>query len=208
VSVVERPVVGTPVAVKVAEGVFLPARVKSVTGDELVLEAPSVIGAVPRPELQDDLQLSWASTRGMQLVDARFLGAERQPEPVWRVALGAEAEVHQRRRYVRTPSEGAVCLTSQGGPQSIRIGRLLDVSEGGVRCRVPSSDASAGDWFSVRLTVEGEPVEVSGTLLRAEDAFDGFDEVVVAFPEDHPLAGRIRRFVMSEQRRLRREGLR
>jgi hypothetical protein len=209
VSPLERPAVGTPVAIKVADGSFLPARVLSRVGDEVTLDAPSIIGAVPRPVEHDVLQLSYPCSRGMQFVDARFVSAERVPAPVWKVLLTVdEAVVHQRRRFVRAATDGPVCLTVDGGIQQVRMGRLLDVSEGGVRARVPSKGQLEGDWASVRIVVDGDAVDVSGTLLRVEPAAEGYDEIVVAFPDDHALAGRLRRFVMAEQRRARREGLR
>ncbi len=203
---IELPEVNTLVQVEVAEGLILPSRVESVDGLDLVLAAPRYVGNVEPPKTGDFLAVRWTGRRGLSALPARFATTRRTNVAAWVVQVVGDIEVVQRRRYVRAPVGAPVTLTH---PEydSIRIGHMLDLSEGGLRVRLTRNPADLDEEVVVRLAVEDQVIDVPGTILRAESIGGGFEEVVVRFEDDHRQANAIRRFVFREQARMRRAGL-
>ncbi len=201
----ELPKVNDLVRVELDDKLALPSRVENVDGLELVLAAPRYVGNVTPPSPGDPVTVHWTARGGLSGLPAQFVAANRTPMPVWRVRVRGEAEVVQRRRYVRMPVGAPVTLTHLGH-SSIRVGHILDLSEGGVRVRVSSDGSAVRDQVVVRLALDDEVVDIEGTILRAVAIGGGMDEVVITFEDDHRFATSIRRFVFRQQARLRRAG--
>lgn len=204
---VELPGVNTLVRIEVEDGLVLPSRVETVEGPDLVLAAPTYVGNVVPPELGDVFAVGWTGPRGVCGVPADFVEMTRAPMALWRVRVAGGIEVVQRRRFVRAPVNGPVSFaTGESEYDSVRVGSMLDLSEGGVRVRLTRTAAQADDTVLVRMSLDGDVVSVTGTILRAENPERGFEEVIVTFDDDHPQASVIRRFVFAEQARQRRSG--
>ena len=199
--------VGALVGIELPDGTMLPSQVQEADGGDLALTAPSLIGDVLLPRPGDQIAVQWASGRGLWVVPAQLVAIEQGPA-VWRVRIAGDADVQQRRRFARAPVDGTVSLITESRPSKVRLGWLLDVSEGGLRCRFESDGDIAGDRVTVRFVVDDETVEIPGVLLRVDPAPQSMDVLVVEFQEEHKLAEKLRRFVMQEQLRRRREGLR
>jgi hypothetical protein len=206
-SAPEMAPIGGQVAIEVDNDLMLPSRIVDADGRNLALAAPSLIG-VATPPVGAQLQIQWASGRGLWVVPGELIAIETEPLPTWRVRIAGEGEVKQRRRFARAPVDGTVSFFSETRPSNVRLGWLQDVSAGGLRCRVPAGGDMAGDRATVRFVVDGETLEITGMLLRCEPSAKGDDEAVIEFPEEHKLAEKLQRFVMQEQMRRRREGLR
>jgi hypothetical protein len=86
-------------------------------------------------------------------------------------------------------------------------GRLLDISEGGLRCWVPAAAGiKVGDRMAASLRLETGDLEVEGTVFIVRDAFgEAGQHLVVTFQSDETTARLIRRHVfaceLAERRR-------
>ncbi len=202
----DLPEVNDLVRVQLDDELVLPSRVEDVRDGELVLAAPRYVGNVTPPSPGDALAVLWTVRRGVSGLPAEFVTGERAPVPVWRVRVVGTIEVVQRRRYVRAAVDQPVTL-SQAKFESIRIGHMLDLSEGGIRLRLTRSREDSHEQVVVRLALEDDVIDVPGTILRVDEIGRGFEEMVVQFEDDHRQATAIRRFVFREQARMRRSGL-
>nr|WP_231127407.1 PilZ domain-containing protein [Motilibacter aurantiacus] len=122
---------------------------------------------------------------------------------LWRVRPAGSVELRQRRRYARVEVNGALSVVNPE-VDTIRVGWMLDLGEGGVRCRVAPGAFKADEPVECRLNVDGDVLVVHGTVLRAEKPVNGYEELVVTFPDDHPAADLVRKHVFAEQLRARR----
>ncbi len=200
---IQLPEVNTLVRVQISDDLILPSRVESVEGRELVLAGPRYVGNVQPPELGDDMAVLWTGERGICGLPAKFVAVERRHMTMWRVLVVGTVEIVQRRRYVRAPVEAPVTLSAPE-VQSVRIGHMLDLGEGGLRVRMTRNGARPSEDVIVRLALDDTVVDVPGTILRVDPLGGGFEEAVVQFEEDHRQANAIRRFVFHEQARMRR----
>lgn len=185
------------------DGLVLPSRVESVEGPELLVAAPSYVGDLSGPREGTELSVHWTSVRGVCSIPVQFVGAERAGIKLWRLRSAGSLEMIQRRRFARVETGGALSVV---GPdlQTVRVGWMLDLSEGGVRARMAPGNFGADDPVEVRINMDGEVVSVVGQVVRTLPPREGFEEVIVCFPEDHPAANAMRRYVFAEQARLRR----
>ena len=90
-------------------------------------------------------------------------------------------------------------------PKLHLAGEVVDVSEAGVRCRVPRCDYRPGDAAHVSITLRDRVVDATGNvlMLRAPAAVDGID-VVVTYDLGETVAQAVRRYVFERQLAERR----
>nr|WP_231134892.1 PilZ domain-containing protein [Motilibacter deserti] len=122
---------------------------------------------------------------------------------IWRVRPAGSIELVQRRRYARVEFNGALSVVNSE-VDTVRVGWMLDLGEGGVRCRVAPGAFKPDEPVECRLSVDGDVVVVMGSVLRAEKPVNGYEELVITFPDDHPAADLVRKHVFAEQLRARR----
>jgi hypothetical protein len=78
--------------------------------------------------------------------------------------------------------------------------RIVDVSERSVRGRFTKLDVKAGDPVDVRIVLDDDVIEVSGSVLRViEQPEPHVADVVVVYEPDEAQATAIRRYVMRQQ---------
>ena len=122
----------------------------------------------------------------------------------------------QRRRFVRAdaavPATVAPVLDGQAGPMTMTT--LVNLSEGGARCRVDGlsglvdAGLAADGEVELRMSLDAELLLVVGIVIRiipdvpwtARDC----GELVLAFEASEQTADKIRRFVMHQQLLARR----
>ena len=186
------PVAGTAARLRAADGSWVPCRVASADAGAVVLAVrervllpPSFTGT-----------LEWGSDLG--LVEAPVAGASREPGGLrWVVAPCGVPSLQQRRRFVRVPID--VELLLQFGRTRF-TGRALDLSEGGVRCLVPTQARIAHHpRVCAALPLPDRSLRVEGRVVRIGTHPRG-DEVGIAFLDlDEPRAQHLRRHVVDAQ---------
>ena len=111
-----------------------PSRVENLAGGNLVLAAPSKphTSLVPAPERP--FIIGWKDGPGTAQVSVQFMEDNHDGVPTWTVEALEKPEVIQRRRFVRAPWQQDVVIRL---PTQEIEGRMLDISEGGLRALIP-----------------------------------------------------------------------
>lgn len=202
---VEMPVADLLVDVVLADGRAHAARVVDVTGYRLTVAATRLAAAVVPPVPGDRIALRWAGRRGRYLAPCLVHSVHPVLFATWTVEAGGTVEIEQRRRFARSAADGPIHL----GPAEpelglVVLGQLLDIGEGGVRCRLAGAGIDPGQPVFLRLALDHEIVTVSGTVLRLGPVGpDGMLEVVVVFDAGSHQGIAIRRYVLHRQRLAR-----
>jgi hypothetical protein len=128
----------------------------------------------------------------------------------WNLVLDHEPTVLNRRRYVRG-----------GGGEPVEVGELdarhgavfvqgtvLDLSEGGVRCRLPSTALTSGDETTVHITLPEQELKLKGTVANVTRLTHGIEVILVFRDPTEREAQMIRKHLFQRERAERREGLR
>ncbi|RJK92797.1 PilZ domain-containing protein [Vallicoccus soli] len=208
----QAPPAGTVVRVDVASGELLVpvgCVVVSSGGDELVLEPAGRGSATARPG--GAVVVRWTAARGLHEVPGVLTAVGQR----WRVRPTGPAGLVQRRRYARAAVQAPVAVVPVGGEDRRVVGGwLVDLGEGGVRAHLELDEGlDAGTPVQVHVTLEDEPLALTGRVLRTTDprglraigtATARLVEVVVAFEEPVDHGASIRRSVLREQARARR----
>ena len=181
------------------------SRVESIAEPQLLIAAPELSPTRPRPVNGDRLSLQRSTLRGACTLLVLFESHESARVPVWRVSPYGELQLTQRRRYARASAAGPVSLLGMRA-RTPATGSLVDVSEGGLRCRMPTGSAEVNELVHVNLQLDGEALELPGEVLLVQDASRDYDEVVVVFDADGATAEGLRRYVFARQRHERRMG--
>lgn len=198
------PDVNTLVRVAMGEeSTLLPSRIEEVDGDEIVVAAPAYVGDLEDPAIGDVISVYWTQSRGVCSLPAQFVGVERNHIKLWRLRPAGALEIVQRRRYTRVEAAGAVSLVDNG-VDVVRVGWMVDLGEGGVRCRLAPGAFIAEHPVECRLSLDGELVFVPGTVLRSEPGTTGSEEVIVTFDAENPACNKVRKFVFAQQVLARR----
>ena len=198
------PDVNTLVRVAIGEdSLLLPSRVEEVDSEEILIAAPAYVGDLAVLAAGDVISIYWTHSRGVCSLPAEFVRAERDRIRLWRLRPAGALEVVQRRRYTRVQAAGAVSLVDNG-VDVVRVGWMIDLGEGGVRCRLAPGSFSADHPVECRLSLDGELVVVPGSVLRADPGVAGSEELIVTFDVDSSVCDKVRKFVSAQHRLARR----
>lgn len=210
------PQVNALVEVVLADsGAVFPSRVEDVTEGDLVVAGPP--DAVTR-DPGSEVFVSWAGERGRLEQSARLVADQAGPQRRWRVRLEGEVRRSNRRNYVRASVAFPLTVSTPG---MTFAGSGLDVSEGGLRCRLPKPKdqkdqdaqtsralAALDGQVTVRFTLEGEEFTMPGTVVRTIPVEGGGRELGIRFVGvTRGSADSIRRAVFAVERRQRAAGV-
>ena len=187
-----------------------PSRVEDYADHDLVIAAPAAPHTRPiaPPRNGDGFFLGWVYGTGALERPVTLVEHREGAIPTWRVRSIGDAIEVQRRNYVRADVEMDVVLhLLEGGAPTNAV--TLDVSEGGLRCRI---DRWALDPGSRNFSIEF-PFDGNDHIMRARIAWwgnldsHGHRVIGVRFVDITPrLADAIRARIFSiqlEQRRRR-----
>lgn len=197
------------------------SRVEDVDGQMLTVAAPLGKGDLEVPDDGAELEVFWTGTRARYVLPVRMMGQTRDRPPRWHLLAVGRATRQTRRSYVRGGGGGPaeivrtgrveqarndVAVSSRsGGSNGPQQGTVIDISEGGVRCRMDSADLIPGDQVRVRVRLGDAALDLNGSvLLVREQSPDGVD-VVVVYQLSESDAQTVRRYVfqweIAERRR-------
>jgi hypothetical protein len=214
------PPLNSLVRVVLADTEERPSRVEAADGGLLTVAAPWHPAALA-PAPGEALAVRWASVRGIHEIAAILVAVERENAlALWRVQTEGEVRILQRRRFVRVDAIAPVTVVPMNAdadctnqPQPV-LGTIVNLSEGGARCRVEGLTALAAAGLAedgeveVRISLGAVVIRVVGIVVRVipdapwtpKDAA----EVVVSFEAPDHAADLIRRFVLTQQVLARR----
>jgi PilZ domain len=201
-----RPDVNERVTLIRANGDRASTRVEGGEGGLLAVGEPLGPGWGSEPPIGTPYTMQWPSPRGLVTQDVVLTRAQRADINLWWLELASEPQLHQRRSYVRASvplaeTSTTFHITWLADSRPPRPGRLLDISEGGMRGRLDDwAPLQEGQAVRISVDLEGVDLEVRGNVLRATETRDTV-EVVVVFEElPESVAAPLRRVVFDWQR--------
>jgi hypothetical protein len=158
------------------DGVSYRTRLEEADGDKLSLAAPLETNAEDLPAPGQRLDVYWALPRTRVILPCRLIEINESSPFRWVLEAVGQPKQSNRRRYVRGGGGGAVRLMAeveQEEDQEHVVGRLLDISEGGLRCWVPRVPGiGKGDAMQASVPLGRTDLDISGSVLSVRDAWD------------------------------------
>lgn len=162
---VEMPAIGAMVSLAAGEDDSWPVEVIDAVGLRMtLLPAPTV--TIAQPPAGAELHLRWADNHGRYGAPVRL--REGKSRRGWTVEAVGTVDIDEGRRAARVVAAGPV----QIGPVDPELGplrraNLVDISESGLRCRLPSAtELQVGEAASVKLTLGEETLALSARAVR------------------------------------------
>lgn len=184
----DLPAINSLLHVVVDDEVSFQSRLLDVDDRMLTIAAPIGRGDVEIPRDGYQFDVFWTGDRTRYMLVAEMAGWTREHPPRWHLLAVREPTRQTRRRYVRGGGGGTVNIRLVDGEPRSFDGWMIDVSEAGVRCRVPCVDdaLAPGRDVVVKLTIGDHTVEVNGAILlvRAGDNTSDVDVVVTYEPPE------------------------
>ncbi|MBN1172282.1 MAG: PilZ domain-containing protein [Micromonosporaceae bacterium] len=206
----DLPAVNTLVQVVFGDEADFRSRVEDIDGTALVIAGPLDIVNTEQIIEGSDVEVFWTKARARYFAPMRVVERTRGQRGQWRLIATGEATRSNRRQFVRGEDGGPITIiATHGRPEPIQFhGTIIDICEGGVRCRMTAAEIVPDEPIMVRFTISGTEVEIEGTVhsLRPEDSGNGIDVVIEYILEEHD-AQVIRRHVMQWQMIERRRQL-
>lgn len=183
--------------------VSLPAVVDDVTDQAVIVGAPIDLGEDQQPDAGERLSVLWEGQAGPHTLPCSFGAVVPRELPQWRLLPDGMAKSDQRRRHVRAATEGRATVVRD---REVLPAALLDVSEGGLRCRLERPDAIAGvgDLVSCSFSAAGRDLDLRGRVVQVHLDVGKPRVLAVSFLDttSHQ-ADELRRHVFAEQARSR-----
>ena len=192
----ELPRIGTAMYVVHAEGVNYRSRLESIDGDTLSVSAPLETNEQDAPKPGQIVEVFWAQPRARIILPCRLVEIEESPYR-WVLEPIAAPLISNRREFVRGGGGPSVELA---GDEEQRIsGRLLDISEGGLRCWVAApAEMKVGDKMQARVSLGAGNVAVEGAVHTVREAAEeAGHHVILTFRTPEQVARVIRQHVYA-----------
>ena len=202
------PPINALVDVVLMDGEAYQSRVEDTTGKRLTVAAPFGVNQSDLPKVGASMELAWVAGDRRQAVDVKLVELSREQPPRWSLEAVGSIRLQTRRNYVRGGGGEAVEVTLGGTAYQ---GRVIDLSEGGVRARMLQDKFERDDRVDLRIPLESETIALSGTVLFVRrDPENATYDVIITY-ETSELVGRaIRGYVLRremEERRRNRESV-
>ena len=200
------PRIGTQMYVTHGEGVNFRSRLEGVDGDTLCLTAPLETTGITPPRPGHQLDVFWAQTRTRVILPCKLVQIADTAPYQWTLVANGGPRHSNRREFVRGGGGGPVRLLAEEDDDAVD-GRLLDISEGGLRCWVPRApQLGTGDKLQAAVLLSKDEVEVTGAVLDVRDAFDQPGKhVILTFQAGERVERRIRQHVFAWEIAERRQ---
>ncbi|MEW6227675.1 MAG: flagellar brake domain-containing protein [Bacillota bacterium] len=194
-----------------------PSRIEDVGSDAVIVAAPTNEGSILELSEGDRVQIQVFRKDAMYSFDSVVEAVIIYPFPMLQLALPAEIERHQRRRYARvdTALPARYRCTDQGAGSRLvpYKGTATNVSGGGVLIvtRHFGSGVEAGSYVEVELELPEGKVYAGGVVVRAsaeEKETEVYLKIAVEFKDiDERQRDMLVKYVLQRQLELRRKGL-
>jgi hypothetical protein len=205
VSSVQLPTINALVDIALIDGSSYPSRVEDLDRDAYTLAAPFGIAVEELPEVGAIVELAWLHEDSRLTAPAKLEGMTREQPRLWRLRIAGEARRQTRRAYVRGGGGELVDLLSADGGTAPASGRIIDLSEGGVRCRTRIGNFVREQRVEVALRLDADVVKINGRVLFVRRNVETADfDVVVQYETTETVGRLIRSYVLRRQMEERR----
>jgi len=183
------------------------SRIEDSGDGTLAVAAPIRAGDIEVPPDGTEFNVFWTTVRARTVLPVRLVGVSRQKPVIWHLEQTGECTRVTRRQFVRGGGGVPIVLTGPGGAAREVESTVMDLSEGGVRCRYPDADLGldVGDEVRIRVALSEAGTEQRASVLGFRPpAEGGGTDVVLTYRPDEVAAQLIRRHVFAweiDQRR-------
>ncbi|GIF12790.1 PilZ domain-containing protein [Actinoplanes teichomyceticus] len=194
----ELPEIGAPMFLALGDGVNFRSRLESVDPDTFSVAAPLETsgpeGFLPGYEFE----VFWVPPRSRIVMPVLLKGISDGAPFRWNLFPTAEPVVSNRRQFARGGAGAPVRLFGEWGEQE-RNGRMLDISEGGLRFWMPEAKGvKEGDHMRALVWLGTSEAELTGRVHAVRPAVgEPGLHVVLIFRTVDPLAQMIRQYVIA-----------
>ena len=206
----DPPAINSLLQVVIDDELGFPTRVEELDGPILTIAAPLGRGDLEVPAPGTELQVIWTASRTRYMWQVEMLSRTKGRLNRWHLRGLGDPQRHNRRQYVRGEASGPVTLVTTGRQTQAKefTGYLIDVCEGGARCRLRRVETNVGEAVALRLSLDRKIVQINGMVLLVRAAEDGRNhDVVVTYDLKEREAQLVRRYVLqweiTERHRLR-----
>ncbi|MEV6347427.1 PilZ domain-containing protein [Actinoplanes sp. NPDC051851] len=203
------PEIGKPIFLVLGDGINFRSRLEAVDGDTFRVTSPLETAAPAGVRPGHVLDVFWAPPRTRVVMPCRLAGVADEAPYHWILAPSGPAEQSNRREFARGGAGAAVRLVAELDDESVE-GRLLDISEGGLRCAIPRSpQLRPGDRMRAVLWLGTGEVQLEGAIHDIRDAHDDPGQnLILVFQTKDPVAQMIRQYVIAWEIGERRRAVR
>jgi c-di-GMP-binding flagellar brake protein YcgR len=207
---VELPEIGAPVYLGLGEGATFRSRMETVEGGTFCVAAPLETAGPAALTAGHEFRVFWAPPRSRVVLPVRLVEITDTTPFHWRLEALGRPEVSNRREFVRGGGGTAVRLTAAEQERAAEAdGLLIDISEGGLRCRINQAMAvRAGDEMCAVVWLGNGEVELTGRVHTVRpDEHGAGQQLILTFSVEEAVAKMIRQYIMgwelAERRRAR-----
>jgi len=210
VSASVLPKINTLIDVSLIDGSNYPSRVEDVDDRLFTVAAPFGIQDAARPDVGTSLELAWLRDGSRLAAPARFTGLTREQLPRWLVQIVGESRRRSRREYMRGGGGEPVRLTRTGEDSTPVDGRVIDISERSIRCRIRAGDFAPDESVGMAIRLGDAVVEPAAKVMVVRHNKEtGFYDIVATYEPTETVSRTIRGYIlrrqMEERRRLAEE---
>jgi c-di-GMP-binding flagellar brake protein YcgR len=198
IVVAKLPSLGTPMFLVHTEDTNYRSRLEAVEGDMLSVAAPLETEGPAAPRPGQTVEIFWAQPRARVILPCRLVAITDSAPYRWTLQPIGAPEPSNRREFVRGGGGLPVQLGAEP-EETLLDGRLVDISEGGLRCLLADKpQIKVGDPMSASLRLNTGDVEVTGTVHTVREAYGepGYEMILIFRPDD-TTAQQIRQHVFS-----------
>ena len=202
------PGINALVDVVLMDGAAYQSRVEDGAGKRLTVAAPFGVGTADVPKVGASMELAWVAGDRRQAVDVKLVELSREQPPRWSLEAVGSTRLQTRRNYVRGGGGEWVEATLGGTTYQ---GKVIDLSEGGVRCRMLEDRFDRDDRVDLRVLLDETPITLNGTVLFVRrDPENATYDVIITYETSEAVGRAIRGYVLRremEERRRNRESV-
>lgn len=195
---VEMPAVGTPVYL-LLNAQSLRTQLESLDGNSFTVAAPADVGGLGAVEVGQELDIFWAVPRNRLVLPCRLTEVSDQAPHQWTLAPTATVRHDDRRRFARGGAGATVELQPEAKSGPI-AGKLIDISEGGLRCWTDGTSSLApGDRVGVTvwLGTREEHLDTVIHTVRQLPQGDPGQHLILTFEAKDEVAKLIQQYVIA-----------
>jgi c-di-GMP-binding flagellar brake protein YcgR len=183
----------------IIHGTSYRSRVEDVTGAVYSVTAPMDVPIQSEPVVGRAVELAWL--RGENRFAVAVIVADvRREQGQLVVEVAGFPYKHNRREYFRGGGGEPIRLTNTLTSLLPVSGYVIDISEGGVRCRMRDGAYKVGDVLDATVWLGDDMMQTRARVLYVRfDKETALYDVVATYPTNEKIARVIRRYVLHQQ---------